>query len=713
MVNLCWKAVALVTLAATTFAACGGDSPGPPPTPRTPTETATAPPRTSTPTAAPTPTPSPTATSAPSPTPQPTPTPSPTPAPTGTPSPTPSESEPTPTSTPIPSEPVEPDAPTPAVRPALPQSPVFEAPPGVYTEITVGASHACALTESGEAVCWDIESGAAWGTPPGTYPFIEAEGDDTCAISDEGAIVCWPAGGGPFPERRPDPSRDAPPGRYQAFSWASDEYYIKGLTHACGVTEGGEAVCWTSQELETDYSHELALPDLPPGEYTTVDVRYSFFGWGQESLIVCGLTRTEGAVCSKAARAQGSAYPQSTWSLQGAYASVAVSGRDSCGLSIAGEIEGCGVWDSRATRYVAVSPGEKHVCAATDVGHLECWVHGSGWFLQGEVFVMDPPPPSSGGYVGVGVGHAYACALDETGRAICWGVRENKVAPPEPAPGPYVAVSDGRAHTCALTDEGQAVCWGWNNTGQAAVPDGRYKAISAGVTGTCALTEAGEMVCWGWDTYRHKFTSGAYRFIAMAPDQPLTCAVSEAGVAGCHGPLNFMEPVEFPGGPYRSVHVGRWGRGDRICALSEGGALVCRSSEDNAALSPPVDRPTVVSDGAGPLCFFTEAREIVCWGATGAWSPDLPAGDYAAISAGPNHGCALTEAGEVRCWGAFRLEARGGGLIYDHGSADPPPGRYTAINSGQYRVCAVAEGGEVVCWGETDYLQAPSSDPYW
>lgn len=303
------RLIGLAALAAAMLAACGGDPPTPSPTPPTtpsPTETPTAPPPTSTPTAAPTTTSSPTATptEASSATPSPTPTtpttatPSPTHQPTATPTPTPDE----------PPEPVEPDDPTPAVRPSLPQSPVFDGPPGVYTDITVGASHACALTRDGEAVCWDIESGEVWNTPPGTYTFIETEGDDTCAISDEGAIVCWPAGGGPFPEERPDPSRDARPGRYQAFSWASDEYYIKGLTHACGVTDGGEAVCWTSQEPETDYSHELALPDLPPGEYTTVDVRYSFFGWGQESLTVCALTRAKSAFCSQTARAQGACF---------------------------------------------------------------------------------------------------------------------------------------------------------------------------------------------------------------------------------------------------------------------------------------------------------------------------------------------------------------------------------------------------------------------
>ena len=199
------KALVATVLAAATLVACGGDSPTPPPTP-VPSETATAPPPTATSTTAPSPTPATT----PATTPQPTPT----QVPTATPSPT-SASTPvaSPTPTPTPDEPVDPveQDPTPAVRPSLPQSPTFDAPPGVYTAITVGAGHACALTEDGEAVCWDIESAEVWDTPPGSYTFIDAVGAATCAITDEGEIVCWSAGGGLFSEDSLDPSRDAPP----------------------------------------------------------------------------------------------------------------------------------------------------------------------------------------------------------------------------------------------------------------------------------------------------------------------------------------------------------------------------------------------------------------------------------------------------------------------------------------------------------------------
>ena len=703
------KAFATAVLLAATVAACGGDSPQPTPTPTAPpapTETATAPAPTPTPvpaapspaatttttaTASPTPT-SPTPTEAATPTPEPTSTPTSTPEPTATPTRTPAQED-------EPPEPVEPDDSTPAVRPTLPQSPVFDAPEGVFTDITVGVRHACALTEDGEAVCWDIWTGNISGTRSGPFTSIEAEGDDTCAITVDGHIVCWPVSGGAFPDHRPDPSRDAPLGRYRAFSWTS-EYYFEGDRHACAVTDEGEGVCWSS--LAGPQTNALTLPELLPWEYAAIDVRHSYFGAGLEFLTVCGLLRTGSAVCSSAARLDGTAREPSTWILEGRYASVAVSGRYSCALSFTGEIEGCGGHgESGTTRYTAISPGEKHVCAVADEGHLECWPHGSGWFGSGDLFLMDPPAPSPAGYLDVSVGVWFGCALDGAGGVTCWTVRGNWVAPPDPAPGRYAAVSDGLRHTCALTEDGEVVCWGWNNFGQVNAPPGRYKAISAGFTGTCALTQAGMVVCWGQHTYAHNFNAGPYRSITttMAAGFPITCAITGEEAAVCHG-LG-MGPYQVPEVSYGSIHAVRRAHDVLFCALSVDGAMVCQRGDD----APwAVDgRFAVLSDGPGPLCRVNDAGEVFCWGAFENWYPDVPAGDYVAISVGPDHGCALTEAGEVRCWGSFP----------DGEPADPPPGRYVAISSSQDRVCAVTDEGHVVCWGDTDYVDPPASDPYW
>ena len=566
----------------------------------------------------------------------------------------------------------------------------------------MGASHACALTTDGEAVCWDIASGAVWDAPPGPYTAITARRGATCAITETGEIVCWSAGGGPFPKHEPDPSRDAPPGRYTAFSW-DVKYALDRYTYACALTDGSEVVCW-SVEGSPVYSEELILPDPPPGAYTAMSVRYAFLGWAMHYLTVCALAGTGGAVCSTAMSAHAIAYPPSTWLIEGDYASIAVSGLSFCGLTVTGQIEGCGLPAGDGTaRYAAVSPGEKHVCAITAAGDLECWVHGSGWFYQGELFVMDPPAAASDAYVAVSVGDGYGCALTEVGEAVCWGAFENMVEWPDPPPNRYVAVSDGLGHTCALTETGEAVCWGWNNMGQADPPPGRYRAISSGLNGTCALTQAGEVACWGWDTYAHAFTSGPYSTIILssAGGWPLTCAVTEAGVAACQGPGNSDLSIEFPGGPYRSVHVG----GGLICALSDDGGMVCRGIRyDDDVPELLAGGVVAASDGPGPICVRSEEEEVVCWGATGSWSPALPRDPYVAVSTGHSHGCALTDTGEAYCWGSSGEDGQR--------QVAPLPGRYTAISAGWTRLCAVTQEGDVACWGDTGYLAEPASAPY-
>ena len=61
---------------------------------------------------------------------------------------------------------------TPACRHASgpAQGPLAEAPPGPFVSISVGwAGHACALMESGKAVCWGPDSDGQVEVPPGRY----------------------------------------------------------------------------------------------------------------------------------------------------------------------------------------------------------------------------------------------------------------------------------------------------------------------------------------------------------------------------------------------------------------------------------------------------------------------------------------------------------------------------------------------------------------
>ena len=662
------RGIVLALAAAMALVACGGpDAPAPlPPAPGTPSATPTA---TASPTATPTRTPESVAT------PTSTPTASPTPAWT-----------PPPTFTPVP-------------QPA-------DAPSGRYATISVGEAHACALTETGEAVCWDVDSGAPWDAPPGRYTALTTRGDLTCAVTDEGGIVCW-ARGGEMAEW--SPFGTVPAGRYTALAMTGG--------YACALREDGEAVC-----RDTAQDDLVEMPDPPPGRYVAIDVGYLAFE-GLIEITACAVAEDGAIICWKG---DSNNQPE-TRRHQGSFTTVSMGGYRECGLTADGELRDVGTWScplarmDDSVRYTDVSQGRNHGCAITDASAAVC-VSGDQTFA-GILTTMHPPDPSPERYAAISVGGEAACALTESGRAVCWRAVDVKVERPDPPPGRYVAVSDGHGHTCALTDAGEAVCWGRNNYGQADVPPGRYIAISAGFADTCAVTDAGEAVCWG--AFHRDAPDGAIvpagRYTAISQGYLAGCALTDAGEVVCWHPFDYYfdrEPVD-PVVPGRFATLSLGGAWDsygrtHFCVLGESGEAICRGwnpeddwPEDDWMEAPPGRYPAISAGKSRYVCAVAEAGGIVCWGRE-SLAEDPPPGRYAAISAGRDVACALTDAGEARCWGGARFGTR----EEDYGSVDPPPGRYTAISVSPYRACALTEDGDVVCWGDVSYRRWPHISPF-
>ena len=178
------RVVALATamvLAVVCLACEGGEDTPPVTTPTAPAEASPA--AASTPPPTPTAPPSPTAappTATPSPSPTVAPSPTPTPAPIATSTPT-----PVPTSTPTPvATPASTATPTPTATP-------LDVPPGRYTAISVGAAHACAITEDAEVGCWGHNEQGQTDAPTGRYTAIDSAGALSCALSEAGSVVCW------------------------------------------------------------------------------------------------------------------------------------------------------------------------------------------------------------------------------------------------------------------------------------------------------------------------------------------------------------------------------------------------------------------------------------------------------------------------------------------------------------------------------------------
>lgn len=153
-----------------------------------------------------------------------------------------------------------------------------------FETISVSVTHACALTEQGEAYCWGVNQGMQLGVstasphcqsigpPQATYPSywcntpqraaenlklasIHARPDLTCALDADGVAYCWGmnfgkglgvenvAGAkscrtGAYYQCIPDPVRVSGDFRFEALTTGPRAY------HSCGLTADGDALCW-------------------------------------------------------------------------------------------------------------------------------------------------------------------------------------------------------------------------------------------------------------------------------------------------------------------------------------------------------------------------------------------------------------------------------------------------------------------------------------
>lgn len=585
-----------------------------------------------------------------------------------------------------------------------------EPPPGRYIAVAGDQLRGCALNEQGEALCWS----ASWyyrsqrgrlDPPPGLYSEISVAGSHACAVAaGSGEIICW--GGLRYWVEDEDgveyygldQLNDPPPGRYTTVSTSG--------SHVCALTVEGEAVCWGRLGGNT-------VPDFlqfkSPGPYVAISANYlsGKYGFGSS----CGLTAEGEVICwdpysAKSGHRFAGPYTHVATRAPAGFCAVTPEGKAECirfqELEPFAEAFAASLRNEEAVRYAAIAASETHVCALTAEGRAVCGAeedkHG-----YGASSLMGPPDPSPSRYVAIDVGYFSACALTDAGEVVCWGSEANKITPPDPPPGRYVAVSDGYGHTCALVEDGEVVCWGWNNFGQADVPDGRYLAISAGAFHTCALTEAGEARCWGGPDF-HAAAPPPGRLAAISIGDLSLCALTVDGAIACS-----EGTAAPPPGRYTALSVG--GRG--ACAIAESGELACWGEPARelpaeflrgryTAVSVGGGHEFDVDPGPGYACALSTEGDVRCWGWRGeAPLPDPPPDRFVMVAAGDRHACALTKDGEAVCWGGT------GDWPNDQGPANSPPGRYTTISASSSRTCAISDAGEVVCWGETEYLWPP------
>lgn len=366
----------------------------------------------------------------------------------------------------------------PARRPSPSQTPTYQA-------VSVGASHTCAVTTSGEAFCWgsnlygELGSAAAAercslyhgsrtvypcsSTPLSasgglTFQSVSAGADYTCGLATDGAAYCWgrndigQLGGGPTTERCRVEDSSVPCSAVPVA--VAGGLTFRSVDAGCGVTTGDLTYCWGGAG---------GADTLPGAGPVPVSRRLIFRVVSVGDTHACGLTPRGEAYC---------------W------------GRDEYGQL------GTGSFDTLphpsplrvagAHRFASLSAGANYTCGLTTGGVGYCW----GINLLGRQRCTYEIPrtacattpmrlPGALAFRSVSAGDAYACGVTAGAVALCWGENDSgqlglgsdstdRSTTPERvrAALSFRSVSAGRYHTCALTADGVAYCWGRNSNGQ-------------------------------------------------------------------------------------------------------------------------------------------------------------------------------------------------------------------------------------------------------
>lgn len=533
---------------------------------------------------------------------------------------------------------------------------------GGAAAISVGGSHACALSQAGAVQCWgnNVAGEVGDGTTTNRSAPVAVIGlgsgvaslslgnYHSCALLVSGGVQCWGAndrgqlGDGSTVNSL---SPIAVSGLSSGVSSIGTGFY-----HACALIAGGAMRCWgynqygalgdgssTTRTTPVDVAGLSGAAAVSPGALSTCvlmalgDVKcwgYNFFGQTGNG------STSQSAVPANVA-----------WHTAGV-ASIGVGAYHSCAVTSGGAARCWGanesgqLGDNTTTQrtsavavagldsgVVAISTGAVHSCALTVGGGVWCWGRNSDGQLGNNSLTNSPIPVAvvglGSGVAAISAGGYHTCALTTTGAMKCWGLNASgqvgdnstttRLTPADVSGlGSGVsAISGGALHTCALTG-GAAKCWGYNTWGtvgdnsttQRLVPTAvsglgsGVAAISAGVLHTCALV-AGGVKCWGYNVY------------GQLGDNSTTQRLTPVDVASLGGVATSVVTAE-----------------NHTCAMIAGGGARCWGDNSFGQLGDNSNTQRLT-----PVDVIDLAGATVLASTQGA------------------HSCALSAAGAVKCWG--------------------------------------------------------------
>jgi alpha-tubulin suppressor-like RCC1 family protein len=255
-----------------------------------------------------------------------------------------------------------------------------------FSSITVGQSHSCGLTSSGQAYCWGDNSAGQLGN-----------GDTTRAFQLVPVAVVAPSGASPL--------------RFSSIS--------AGAIHTCGLTSAGFAYCWGYNAFgelgngDTTAATQVVPVMVAPSRGSVL--RFSSISAG--GIHSCGLTLNGTAYC---------------WGDNGF---GELGNGDVTRVNQYAPVEVVAATGGSVLSFSSISGGFYHTCALTLSGTAYCWgsnvsgVLGNGGTASATEFAPVAVGTPNGGstlrFSSISTSKSHSCGLTSNGQEYCWGSNAN------------------------------------------------------------------------------------------------------------------------------------------------------------------------------------------------------------------------------------------------------------------------------------------------
>ena len=460
---------------------------------------------------------------------------------------------------------------------------------GPFEAISVSPSglFVCGLTVDGNIECFGDAPAMSAFESSSVFTAIAAGGDYLCRIERDGIVKC---------------TDDNLP------TALNDKGFIQidaGWTHACGIRDNGETVCWGE--------NDAGQTDVPEAVRTDRNVIQ----------VSAGARHTCAILSDRQVRCWGEVvvdYPQPS---DVVFDQIASGDGMTCGITMDG---GLACWGDKGTSYYGEalvqieSPGFGLRTDGT-IARFDFAINAflsiptEGYFKQVSVYWStvcairtndtltclydgEPMPntPKTAGFKQVTAGDGVACAIDGSSAVTCWG--ETEIAPPE---GKFVQIDLGDDRGCGIRADGTVVCFGSDSMTQKT--PGGYRQVTVGVDHVCAIQTANnEPQCWGDGYYQEGRPCCEY--VQLSSEDGFVCGLKTDGTAACWGYSSFGNP--YSKGTFVQIDA----LSDSMCGISQSDGRI----EFNIDIvSTPDIFLSAVSCSSGNTCGIRQDGTLVCW----------------------------------------------------------------------------------------------------